>query len=531
MTTPNFDRREFLRVATIASGAATIAAVSVPSQARADDSASPDGKGDPRAVFQHGVASGDPLPDGIVLWTRVTPSDDAQPGSGLGRPAAVQWEIDTSAEFRSPIQKGVAHTGPERDHTVQVDVRGLEPGKRYFYRFRLGSTSSLVGRTKTAPHTSAALPGLRFGVVSCANYEFGYFGAYRHLAKRDDLDAILHLGDYIYEFASKVNTSDAKLVVRPHAPANECHTLADYRTRYGQYHSDPDLQALHASAPLIATWDDHEIAGNDWSGGSEDHDPATDGPWETRVAAAKQAYFEWIPIRTSFAGTTRRRLIFGQLAELNMLDLRSFRSKQVTADQLDLINDPSRTITGRAQMDWLKANLAEKTATWNFIGSSVMAMPWKVPNGKPTPGVNTDQWDGYGADQHELFSYLQDRDRRNTVFLSGDIHSSWAGTITSSGDSLPIATQLVVPAVTSNALGAFIPQSQAFLSGILKLNPAIKWGEIVSNGCGLLDITPSRVQMDWYRVDKTVANSGATWMNSMTVDATTLNLGNIATPI
>lgn len=209
--------------------------------------------------------------------------------------------------------------------------------------------------------------------MSCANWEAGWFSPYRHLAARADLDAVLHLGDYIYEYASgSYPTQDT--VVRPHAPSHEILTLADYRTRHATYKTDTDLQSLHAAHPVIAIWDDHEFANDAWSGGAENHTPGTEGAWTARVAAAKQAYFEWMPVRASTEGTVYRRLGFGSLAELHLLDLRSFRSEQASVGN-GAVDDPERSITGRAQLDWLKAGLAGSDAAWKLVGTSVMISP------------------------------------------------------------------------------------------------------------------------------------------------------------
>ncbi|MEV0966500.1 alkaline phosphatase D family protein, partial [Streptomyces sp. NPDC049910] len=260
--------------------------------------ASPASAREQAPAFVHGVASGDPLPDGVLLWTRVTPSPDALPGSGKGPATEVGWEIAEDREFTRVVAGGLTTTTAVTDHTVKVDVRGLRPAATYYFRFLTGTAVSPVGRTRTAPAADAAAPGLRFGVVSCSNWESGYFAAYRHLAARADLDAVLHLGDYIYEYGTG-HLPDDEYVVRRHEPAHEITTLSDYRTRHGMYKTDTDLQAMHAAHPLIAIWDDHEIANNSWSGGAQNHTPGTEGDYAARAAAAKQAYFEWMPVRTS----------------------------------------------------------------------------------------------------------------------------------------------------------------------------------------------------------------------------------------
>ncbi|MBJ6619184.1 alkaline phosphatase D family protein [Streptomyces sp. DHE17-7] len=327
-------------------------------------------------AFLHGVASGDPLPDGVLLWTRVTPVPEAVPGSGTGPDTEVDWVVATDRDFTNVVAKGSVTATAASDHTVKADVRGLAPATDYWFRFSAGPTDSPAARTRTAPAADASVAGLRFGVVSCANWEAGHFSSYRHLAARGDLDAWLHLGDYIYEYGSgEYGTRDT--VVRPHAPAHEILTLADYRVRHGRYKTDPDLQALHATAPVVAIWDDHEIANDTWSGGAENHTEGAEGAWTARQAAAKQAYFEWMPVRPAIAGTTYRRLRFGKLADLSLLDLRTFRSQQVSLGD-GKVDDPERTLTGRAQMDWLKSGLASSDTTWRLVGNSVMISPFAI---------------------------------------------------------------------------------------------------------------------------------------------------------
>ncbi|MFF9505794.1 alkaline phosphatase D family protein [Streptomyces sp. NPDC014724] len=488
-------------------------------------------------VFLHGVASGDPLPDGILLWTRVTPNAGATPGSDKGPVVRVSWEIAQDKEFRTVVGRGTATASAATDHTVKADVRGLAPASTYYYRFAVGDTHSPVGRTRTAPAAGAATPGVRFGVVSCANWEAGFFSPYRHLAARADLDAVLHLGDYIYEYASGSYPA-AKYVVRPHEPRHEILTLADYRTRHGNYKTDSDLQALHAAHPVIAIWDDHEFANDAWSGGAENHTPGTEGAWADRVAGAKQAYFEWMPVRASTEGTVYRRLRFGNLADLHLLDLRSFRSQQSTIGN-GSVDDPDRTITGRDQLDWLKSGLAGSDATWKLVGTSVMISPvtfGSVPAhllgplagllGLPKEGlaVNVDQWDGYTDDRKELITHLRDRSITNTVFLTGDIHMAWANDVPVKAATYPLsasaATEFVVTSVTSDNLDDILHVAPGTVSvvasaAVKAANRHVKWVDMDSHGYGVLDVTPERSQMDYYVVsDRTKRDATAAWTRS-----------------
>lgn len=473
-------------------------------------------------VFRHGVASGDPLPDGVLLWTRVTPEPGAVPGSGRGPDTTVDWEVATDKDFGSVVARGTATTTAAADHTVKADVRGLAPATAYYYRFTAVGARSPVGRTRTAPAHDAKAPSIRFGVVSCANWEAGYFSAYRHLAARRDLDAVLHLGDYLYEYATGGFPASGK-VVRQHSPTHEIITLADYRTRHGVHKTDPDLQALHAAHPMIAIWDDHEFADNAWSGGAVNHTPGTEGDWAARMAAAKRAYFEWMPVRTSTAGSTYRRLRFGKLADLHLLDLRSFRDEQAKPGS-GKVDDPDRSLTGRAQLDWLKAGLERSDTAWRLVGTSVMISqvafgsvpahllaPLAELLGLPKEGlaVNTDQWDGYTDDRRELLTHLRDRGIDNTVFLTGDIHMAWANEVPVKAATYPatppVATEFVVTSVTSDNVDDFLhvaPHTVSLVgvAAVRAANRHVKWLDMDSHGYGVLDVSAERTQMDYFTV-------------------------------
>ncbi|MFI0927601.1 alkaline phosphatase D family protein [Streptomyces sp. NPDC021012] len=488
-------------------------------------------------AFLHGVASGDPLPDGVLLWTRVTPTPEAVPGSGLGPDVQVGWELAEDRSFARVVASGTTTASAASDHTVKADVRGLRPATAYWFRFTADGAVSPTARTRTAPAADSAGPGVRFGVVSCSNWESGYFSAYRHLAARSDLDAVLHLGDYIYEYATGAYP-EAKYVVRQHEPRHEILTLADYRTRHGKYKTDADLQAMHAAHPIVAIWDDHEFANDAWSGGAENHTPGAEGDWAARVAAAKQAYFEWMPVRTSTEGTVFRRLRFGKLADLHLLDLRSFRSAPAKTGS-GTVDDPERSITGRAQLDWLKAGLAGSDATWQLVGTSVMISPVAFGSlpaylleplagllGLPKEGiaVNVDQWDGYTDDRKELLAHLTERAIRNTVFLTGDIHMAWANDVPVKAATYPLsasaATEFVVTSVTSDNLDDLLHVAPGTLSvvaaGAVKTaNRHVKWVDMDHHGYGVLDVTAARSQMDYYTVsDKTDPAATASWARS-----------------
>ncbi|MGW0081813.1 alkaline phosphatase D family protein [Streptomyces sp. NPDC003393] len=519
-------RRTVVKAAAATAVLAGPLAAALPAQAAADAPA-----------FLHGVASGDPLPDGILLWTRVTPTAEAVPGSGLGPDTEVSWVVARDKAFKDVVAKGSTTAMAASDHTVKADIRGLAPATDYWFRFSAGDADSPVARTRTAPAHDAAVSNLRLGVVSCANWEAGYFAAYRHLAARGDLDAWLHLGDYIYEYESGEYTARGT-VVRPHVPAHEIITLADYRTRHARYKTDPDLQDLHHKAPVIAIWDDHEFADNAWSGGAVNHTEGAEGTWAARQAAAKQAYFEWMPVRPAIEGTTYRRLRFGRLADLSLLDLRSFRSQQASTAS-GSVDDPDRTITGRAQLDWLKAGLKASDTTWRLVGNSVMISPFVVGSlsaallkplakllGLPQEGLalDTDQWDGYTDDRRELLAHLRSHAIRNTVFLTGDIHMAWANDVPVDAGTYPLspsaATEFVVTSMTSDNLDDIVKLPEGTASAVAApviraANRHVHWVDTDRHGYGVLDLTAERAQMDYYVLsDRTRANATSAWTRS-----------------
>ena len=529
------DRRTVLRAAGLSAGAALVpGVVSAPAAAAAESE-----------VFRHGVASGDPLPDGVLLWTRVTPTADAEPGSGLGPDVDVDWQLATDPDFAGIVAEGVFGTGPGRDHTVKVDVTGLAPATTYWYRFGLGGAWSPVGRTATAPAADADIDRLRAGVTSCANWEAGYFAAYRHLADRaarGDLDLMVHLGDYIYEYATGGFTATG-VVIRPAHPAHEVVTLADYRARHALYKSDPDLRALHAAVPWVITWDDHEVANDMWAGGAENHTEGVEGAFADRLAAARRAYDEWMPVRLGADGRIWRRLRFGRLAELSMLDLRTYRSQQVWGPAAD---DPDRTITGAEQLAWLRDGLSGSDARWKLVGTSVMisrvlltALPqWQLGPlrevlGQPQPPqqpslerypMDPDMWDGYPDDREELIGHLLATGTRDVVFLTGDVHTSWANQLTTrTGVGDPVAAEFVVPSVTTDNYDDFMRTSafsKATADWIRRENPHVRWTELDQHGFGVLDVTAGRVRMDWYFVDdRSDPDSGARWAAAWSVGA------------
>ncbi|MFP3990743.1 alkaline phosphatase D family protein [Streptomyces sp. E11-3] len=541
-TTPS--RRTVVKAAAATAAAVSFAAAPLAQAAEAEQG----------QAFLHGTASGDPLPDGVLLWTRITPTPDAVPGSGKGQDIQVDWEIAEDKGFTKVVARGSTTAKAASDHTVKADVRGLSPATDYYFRFQAGDVHSPVGRTRTTPAHDAAAPGVRFGVVSCSNWEAGYFSAYRHLAARADLDAILHLGDYLYEYETGGYPEPDK-VVREHEPRHEIVTLADYRARHGQYKTDPDLMALHARHPVVAIWDDHELANDAWSGGAENHTPESEGAWAERMAAAKQAYFEWMPVRAATEGTVFRRIRYGKLADIHLLDLRSFRSEQAKVGSGD-VDSPERTIAGRAQLDWLKQGLTASDAQWKLVGTSVMISPLafgSLPSyllkplaellGLPTGGlaVNTDQWDGYTADRKELLTHLNRNAIKDTVFLSGDIHMAWANDLPVKAATYPLsrsaATEFVVTSVTSDNLDEILgvaphTVSLAAVAAIKGANRHVKWLDMDSHGYGVLDVTSEHAQMDYYVLsDRTDAGATSKWARSYRTRTGTQRMERVDQPV
>lgn len=518
------DRRTFLKLSAVATGAAAGSSLTGPAFSAA--------LGLEPGVFQYGVASGDPLTDRLVIWTRLTPDPAATPGSGLGEPTTVEWVVATDPGLTSVVRGGTVTTSPDSDHTVKIDVDGLAPATRYFYGFRAAGQSSTFGIARTAPAAGAEVARLRFGFVSCSNFTGGFFTPYRFLAQRGDLDFVLHDGDYLYEYGNVPEPEgdrfgpDSLIGVRDHDPAVEMVSLSDYRRRHANYKADRDLQTLHARAAWITTIDDHEITNDTHRTGAQNHQPETEGDFVLRRAAGLQVYLEWMPIRPAApAGTDGvpvlyRTFRFGTLADLAMLDLRSYRDQQVEAGEAGA---PGRTMTGPEQAAFVNGYLQDPAASrWRLFGNPVQLMPVAYPTGfsQAPDGTsrNTDAWDGYVDQQQALLRQVQAvGDRFDAVFLTGDIHSTWAAdlpldTSTYTGVSTPanpsVATEFVCTSVTSDNLNEILglpprnPGSLSFEAGVRAANRHVKLLEFDSHGYCVVDITAARVQCDWFYVSE-----------------------------
>ena len=453
------------------------------------------------APFYHGVASGDPLSDRVIIWTRITPTDFGQTLTGT-------YHVATDDQFNNVVANGTFSTDSTIDFTVKIDVTGLNPNTFYYYEFEHNGAYSLVGRTKTLP--LGAVDNMRLAVVSCASLESGYFNAYEAIANRNDVDAVLMLGDYIYEYESQGFSPNAN-VDRTWQPAEEITELNDYRLRYNSYRLDYALRKLHQNFPWICIWDDHETANDSYPGGADNHQ-ANEGPWPQRMSAGKKAYFEWIPIRPKAPGNQEifRTFELGDLAKIIMLDTRLEGRDQQVGTNDPVFNDTTRTILGPTQFQWFKNELSTTTQPWKIIGNQVMIGEVEIFG---TP-INTDSWDGYPAERQKLFDHLSTNNIDNMVVLTGDIHTSWAVDLKNGNN--PVGVEMVTPSVTS-------PGSPINLSNLITLqNPNIKYVELTKRGFILVDITPQRVQGDWYNVS-TINEINA---SSSCVKSYVSNLGN-----
>jgi len=428
------------------------------------------GRALPSGLFKLGVAAGDPASDGMVLWTRLAPVPH-EPGSGMPMATVlVQWEIAEDERFSQVVRVGEAVARPELGHSVHVEVDSLRPARRYWYRFRAGGEVSAPGTARTAPATTAAVSRVRIGVAGCQHYEGGYYTAFRHLAEEDDLDAIFHYGDYIYEhWPQRGCPRDAdgqRACVRQH-DSDEIFSLDDYRRRYALYKGDADLQAAHASVAFLPTWDDHEVD-NNWAADIDESGTPPEA-FALRRAAAMQAWYENMPVRKAqfpTLGSVKmyRRLDYGDLLRIHLLDTRQYRSDQLcAANETDHCRKPGSTgpsqMLGEEQERWLGQGLTGRQR-WNLIAQQVMVMPFAYPASRAAGVVNTDSWSGYPEARQRLVRTIRDRELSNVVIATGDVHKHHAGVVPSiEGDlaSTPVATEYVCTSISSGGDGSDDP--------------------------------------------------------------------------
>ena len=453
--------------------------------------------------FTLGVASGDPLPTGVVLWTRLAPAPlDPAGAGGMSGAVPVRWEVADDEGFRRIAARGEAQATGAFAHSVHVEVEGLQPNRPYFYRFSAMGQSSAVGRTRTAPSPGQRVDRLRFAFASCSHWEQGYFSAYRHMAAEQP-DVVLFLGDYIYEYTSRSDRAD-RLVRRHDGP--EARDLPGYRNRYALYRTDPDLQALHAAAPCLMTWDDHEVE-NDYADRWSEHPQTDPAEFLRRRAAAYQAFYEHMPLRARSLPrgpdmVVFDRLRFGDLVEFSVLDGRQYRSMgacplpryrgghlvPATCTERD---DPGRTMLGFEQERWLADGLRRSNARWNVVAQDVLVASLVQTDKNGATGHWTDGWDGYPASRRRVLEGVRDSRAQNPVFLGGDSHSYWATDLKvdfENAASPVVATEFVGGSVTSNA-----PPYQRFASA-LPANPHVRYFESRAHGYVSVDVTPGRME-------------------------------------
>jgi alkaline phosphatase D len=516
------DRRSLLLTGTLGIGALALPGVAL-AQAAARG-------------FTHSVASGEPGPDTMLLWTRYVPADRGA--------VKLRAQIATSADFSRIVAEGEQITGSWRDHTAKVTVAGLAPDTRYFYRFVAPDGSfSPVGRTKTLPIGDAR----RFGIAifSCSNLPFGYFNAYGHAAARDDIDLWVHLGDYLYEYKQGgYAPAGGAIGGRWPEPAGEMIHLADYRLRYASYRADPDLQALHAAKPMLIQWDDHESANDSWEGGAENHQPDSEGDWSARKAAAMQVFREWMPVSetpwgtydigtlATFFRTESRLLARTEQPDIKPLFQEKDPVKALTAFRDGAWQDPAMTMLGSEQEVWLDHAMRRSVKAgqrWQVVGFGTIlgnlatpmdAMSWLAPDADPRAkafvqaGVtaarlglpmNYDSWGGYPAARARFLQSSQAMGA-NLLVVCGDSHNAWAFDLAQDGKAAGV--EFAGHAVTSPGFeSATRIDPKTVAAGLVRANPELKWCDTSRRGYMALTLTPEQARNDWVFVDSVTERS------------------------
>ena len=484
------DRRHFISSGAIASTLlGTVAGCE--STAPAGLSTNTATSNNPGKRFQHGVASGDPLMDRIILWTRCTPAESASSATSL----QVEWWISTNQSGKNPVASGVASAQPIHDYCVKVDATGLSADTNYYYGFTNDGVNSRIGQTRTLP--TATTDHIRLAVTSCANYPQGYFNAYRQIADTNNLHAVLCLGDYLYEYGN-TEYGDGEPLNRVPEPNKEIVSLTDYRERHAQHKAESDLQDAHARHPWIVTWDDHESANNSWTGGAENHNPDKgEGAWSTRKAAAIKSYYEWMPVRELPSGLFRN-FRFGNLVDLIMLDTRlEGRDEPGVRDDLANANDPERTLLGPIQearlFDHLSAAHTEGVQ-WKLLGQQVVFATWSDANSV----LNPDSWDGYRESRRRVLEHIDNTQLENLIILTGDVHSAWGMEVPGIDKNTSAAIELVAPAVSSPPLASASPAAEELVAKASQDQPHIKYANGLENGYLIVDLNTQRARAEWY---------------------------------
>ena len=465
--------------------------------------------------FSLGVASGEPAPDGFVIWTKLAPKP-LERGGGMPKKAAeVEWSVAIDEKMRQVVQKGVTLAHPELGHSVHVEVGGLRPERDYFYHFRIGREYSRIGRSRTLPEAGAVVSKLRFAVAGCQRYEDGFFTAFRHIAE-ERFDFVFHYGDYIYERRIERPGEGPLPVVRvmPGEP-DECYTLDDYRLRYSLYQLDLDLQEAHASAPFVMSYDDHEVD-NDWAGDTtEDNTPPE--LFRLRRAAAFQAWYEHLPVRRTqmprgFDALTYRRFTVGRLLTVNVLDTRLFRSPQacpqkprITANCREAL-DPNRTMLGQSQEQWVYQGFNRTNTKWSLLAQQVPIMQINYDPDTKVFSPDLDKWDGAPAARDRLCAAIEGSNLKNLVVVSGDVHQNWAGALKRNYND-PSSEILGIEFITTSisAAGDGFDINENF-AGILRQNDHTKFFN-AQRGFTRHTVTPDLWQADFRVIGKVSSRS------------------------
>lgn len=453
--------------------------------------------GEVGASFEHGVASGDPDASSVVLWTRVTPDAAAT--------IDVEWVVSEDAELTRIVDGGVFQTNADRDYTVKVVAENLQPWTHYWYQFRVGESVSVIGRTKTAPQAEMSLEQLRFAFASCAHYSMGHFNAYRGIANRDDLDLVVHLGDYIYEYGGTDPLAFPFVLTRYMEPDHEIVSLQDYRTRHAQYKTDADLQAAHAMHPWVCTWDDHETTNNSYTTGADNHTEGEEGLWVERKRVAIQAYFEWLPVREDYNPNTHpekslyRRLRYGDLAEFFVLDTRLEGRDPQAEDEAGAV-DPSRNMMSPTQEQWLLDGLRSTPARWKILAQQTMLSQLYIAPGRV---FGYDAWDGYVAQRNRLLDAFAGEEIDNVVVITGDIHTAFCNELTKDptdssvytpGVSGSVGVEFVCPSITTQGFPPVVAEGlRLFNRHMMYAEGALETG----HGYVVVTATPERCEGAW----------------------------------